>query len=66
MKAKTVALITHTFERIGSHSEFTPKELAYCLKIYLFTLTQHDVINSDEYKELSDIVRKVFTKQEVE
>lgn len=66
MKAETLALIMDNFEFIGSHSEFTPKELAYCLNTYLFALAQHDVIDSDEYEELSNIVCKVFTGKEVE
>ena len=66
MKPETLALIMANFEFIGSHKEFNTKELAYCLNTYLFALAQHDVIDSDEYKELGNIVTKVFVGEEVE
>ena len=66
MKLETLALIIENFEFIGSHKEFNPKELAYCLNAYLFALAQHGVIDSDEYKELGNIVTKAFVGKEVE
>lgn len=64
MKAETFAIILHDFEVIGMNKNLSGKQIPTCMATYLFALAQHDVITSDEFKEMSALVVKAYTEDD--
>lgn len=64
MDEKTFFLILHDLEVIGMNKNLSGKQIPICMSTYLFALAEHDVITTEEFKEIANTVVKVYTEEE--